>query len=90
MLIRIGYEIIYDFPDRTATTLLLRVLPDRVADLRHSDQVTLDPALPMEEYIDCFGNRCARFVAPKGRLRVVGDTVIEDSGLPCPAAPDAM
>lgn len=89
MLIRIGYEIIYEFPDRTATTLLLRVLPDRVADLRHSDQVILDPALPMEEYIDCFGNRCARFVAPKGRLRVVGDTVIEDSGLPCPAAPDA-
>jgi transglutaminase-like putative cysteine protease len=89
MLIRVGYEIIYQIPDTTAVTVLLRVLPDRVADLRHSDQVILEPSLPMDEYLDCFGNRCVRFVAPKGRLRVFGDTVVEDSGLPCPAVPDA-
>jgi transglutaminase-like putative cysteine protease len=90
MLIRVGYEIIYQIPDRTALTQLLRVLPARLADLRHPDSVMLDPALPMEEFVDCFGNRCVRFVAPKGRLRVFGDTVIEDSGLPCPAVPDAV
>jgi len=70
-------------------TLLLRVLSDTVADLRHSDAVMLEPSLPMEEYIDCFGNRCARFVAPAGRLRVFGDTVVEDTGLPCPEVIDA-
>lgn len=90
MLIRIGYEIIYQIPDRTAVSVLLKVLPDRVADLKHADTIFLDPPLPIDEYIDCFGNRSARFVAPAGRLTVSGDTVIEDSGLPCPAAPDAV
>jgi transglutaminase-like putative cysteine protease len=90
MLIRAGYEIIYQIPDRTALTLLLRVLPDRVPDLRHSDQVYVEPAYPMDEYLDCFGNRCTRLVALKGRLRVWGDTVIEDSGEPCPADLDAV
>jgi len=90
MLIRVGYEIIYQIPDRTAVTVLLRVLPERVADLKHSDSVKLEPHYPMDEYIDCFGNRCTRFVAPAGRLIVSGDTVIEDSGEPCPAYPDAV
>jgi transglutaminase-like putative cysteine protease len=90
MLIRIGYEIIYQIPDRTAVTALLRVLPDRLADLRHADRVIVEPELPVEEYLDCFGNRSVRFVAPAGRLRLFGDTVIEDTGLPCPAFPDAV
>ena len=92
MFIRAGYEIIYQIPDRTALTLLLRVLPDRVNDLRHPDHVVVNPPLPLplEEYLDCFGNRAVRFVAPAGRLVVSGDTIVEDTGLPCPAEPDAI
>jgi transglutaminase-like putative cysteine protease len=90
MLIRIGYDIVYQIPDRTAVTVLLQVMEDRLADLKHPDPVLLDPPLPMDEFKDCFGNRCVRFVAPAGRLRVHGDTVIEDSGLPCPADFDAV
>jgi transglutaminase-like putative cysteine protease len=33
-------------------------------------------------YIDSFGNRCARFVAPAGQLRLSGSTLIRDSGFP--------
>ena len=29
-----------------------------------------------------FGNRCGRFVAPPGRLRLRNDAIVEDSGLP--------
>jgi transglutaminase-like putative cysteine protease len=90
MLIRVGYDIIYQIPDTTVLSVLLRVLPERLADLRQSDEVKLEPPLPMEEFLDCFGNRCARFVAPAGRLRLSGDAIIEDSGLPNPAVPDAI
>src|SRR5208283_1369340 len=32
-------------------------------------------------YIDSFDNRCTRFVAPKGQLRLSSSTLIRDSGL---------
>jgi len=34
------------------------------------------------EYPDSFGNRCSRFTAPTGQLRLWNSTLIEDSGLP--------
>ncbi len=33
--------------------------------------------IPVEEYIDSFGNRCSRFFAPAGSLRLSGENVIE-------------
>jgi transglutaminase-like putative cysteine protease len=90
MLIRVGYDIVYEFPSPTATALLLNVLPDRQSDLCHPDEIKLEPALAREEFIDCFGNRCLRFLAPAGTLRVTNDTIVRDPGLPEPAFPDAV
>lgn len=84
MFIRAGYEIIFDLPAPVPMLLLLYTLPSRAADLRRPDQVHTDPVLPIEEFTDGFGNRCARILAPAGKLRLCGDTVIEDSGLPLP------
>ncbi len=39
-------------------------------------------AVPSTEYIDSFGNRCARFVAPAGHLRLSGSNVIDADPLP--------
>jgi transglutaminase-like putative cysteine protease len=89
MFIRIGYDLIFNLPAPCPMTLLLYVHPSRAADLRRPDQVHVEPPLPVEEFLDPFGNRCGRILAPAGRLRLYNDAVIEDSGLPDPVSPDA-
>jgi transglutaminase-like putative cysteine protease len=61
---------------------LLNVHPSRAADLLEPDELQTVPILPITTYIDSFGNRCARFVAPPGPLRLTNSTLIQDSGLP--------
>jgi transglutaminase-like putative cysteine protease len=38
--------------------------------------------IPTAEYIDTFGNRCSRFVAPAGTIRLSGSNVILSDGVP--------
>jgi transglutaminase-like putative cysteine protease len=80
MLIRLGYDIQFDIPSPVAMVALLHVHPSREADLREPDNLHLEPSTKVEEYIDSFGNRCSRFVAPQGILRLWNSTLIEDSG----------
>ena len=35
-------------------------------DLREPDELSLDPALEIDGYLDSYGNRCSRFLAPMG------------------------
>ena len=49
--------------------------------LLEPDELKLDPAVPITSYIDTFGNRCSRFVAPAGHITLTGSTLIEDSGM---------
>jgi transglutaminase-like putative cysteine protease len=65
------------------------VHPSRLGDLLHRDSVQAEPWVPVEEYRDPFGNRCTRLLAPAGRLRLWGDTVVLDSGQPDPVRPAA-
>jgi transglutaminase-like putative cysteine protease len=44
--------------------------------------VQILPEVPSEDFTDTFGNRCARFVAPQGTLRLSNSTLIEDPGEP--------
>jgi transglutaminase-like putative cysteine protease len=82
MLIRLGYDIQFEIPAPLAMVALLSVHPSRVHDLLEPDELRIEPQLEISSYIDSFGNRCARFVAPKGHLRLSGSTLIRDSGLP--------
>lgn len=82
MHIRLGYDISYDLPQATPMVLMLNVHASRMGDLLEADEIRTDPLLPLHHYYDGFGNRCARIVAPKGRLRLTGTTLITDSGLP--------
>jgi transglutaminase-like putative cysteine protease len=61
---------------------LLNVHPSRANDLLEPDELHAEPNIPVTSYIDSFGNRCARFVAPAGQLRLSGSTLIRDSGFP--------
>jgi transglutaminase-like putative cysteine protease len=89
MLIHVGYELVFNVPAPTAMLLMLYTHPSRAGTLRGPDRVRTEPAIPVHEFSDRFGNRCGRTVAPAGRLRLWNDTVVEDSGRPDPVHEDA-
>jgi transglutaminase-like putative cysteine protease len=89
MLIRLAYDIQFDLPADTAMVALLHVHPSRVQDLLEPDELQTEPKLNVTSYLDTFGNRCTRFVAPRGHLRLSSSTLIRDSGLPDPVSPSA-
>ena len=82
MLIRLAYDIQFEIPATVAMVALLNVHPSRIHDLLEPDELHIEPNIPVTSYIDGFGNRCARFVARAGPLRLSGATLIRDSGYP--------
>ena len=82
MHIRIGYELIFDVPAPTAMLLALYVHPSRQKDLLGPEILNTDPYVPVEDFIDAFGNKVARIVAPAGRLRLTHQNTIRDTGEP--------
>jgi transglutaminase-like putative cysteine protease len=89
MFIRLGYDIEFEIPAPVAMVAMLSVHPSRAADLRAPDEMGIEPAVPLTDYMDGFGNRCTRFVAPQGTLRLSNSTLIEDLGTTDPVSPDA-
>jgi transglutaminase-like putative cysteine protease len=84
MLIRLAYDIQFELPAEVAMVALLNVHPSRTHDLLQPDELQTEPKLDVTSYFDSFGNRCARFVAPQGHLRLSNSTLIRDSGDPDP------
>ena len=90
MILRLGYDIQFEIvPASVPMVALLNVHPSRIADLRSADELLAEPAAEMDSFIDSFGNRCVRFVARQGALRLSNSTLIYDSGQPDPQSPDA-
>jgi transglutaminase-like putative cysteine protease len=89
MFIQLGYDIEFWIPAPVAMVAMLSVHPSRVADLRTPDELGIAPEVSVSNYMDHFGNRCTRFVAPQGTLRLTGTPLIEDPGTLDPVAPDA-
>ena len=71
MFIRLGYDIEFDIPAPVAMVSMLSVHPSRLPDLRAPDHMQIDPAVPLTNYMDGFGNLCTRFVAPPGNASSV-------------------
>ena len=84
MLIRLGYDIELEIPQPLTVVGVLNVHPSRAADLLEPDGVKVEPDIPVSEYVDSFGNRCTRFLAPQGIVRLTNSTLISDSGAPDP------
>ena len=80
MLIRYGYEITLTCPQSTALVCLLSLHEDRAADIRVPETTFTRPDVPVSTYLDLFGNRCRRLVAPAGDFTIWGDATIEDDG----------
>ena len=94
MLIRNELEIEFNMPRDAAMIGLLRLHPSLDAKVRFPEMLKaerLDDAantaeeVKIDEYIDVFGNRCSRFLAPAGHLKLSGESLVE-----CDAAPDLI
>ena len=88
--IRVGYEMIYDFPQPTPMILVLGVHSSRASDVVIPDYLRTVPPLPITPYRDSFGNWCSRLMAPAGRVRLSADGIVRDSGIPEPVVPSAL
>ena len=89
MLIRSEFDIQFNLPAPTAMVAMLHLHPSVDARLRSPDTFVAEhlesgaaTALACDEYLDTFGNRCTRFVAPAGALRLRGDSVVEADETP--------
>ncbi len=74
MHLRLGYDIRFELPAPTALIAMLHVHPSVDASLLLSDTLKTEPALPVREYLDSFGNRCSRIYAEAGLLRLSNTT----------------
>jgi transglutaminase-like putative cysteine protease len=90
MKIRVGYELVYDFPQPTPLMMVVGTHFTRASDVIVPDSLTVSPAVPIFPYRDGFGNWCSRIAAPAGRVRFSADGIVRDSGLPDVAAPGAL
>ena len=89
MLIRIGFEMVFEIPAPAPMLLMLGLRPEREASIRRPGGLKVEPETPVQWYTDGFGNRAARLLAPAGRLILRDDLIVEDDGQPDPVAPDA-
>lgn len=89
MLIRYGYEIAFYCSQETPIVCLLDIHPDRSADIK-SEMFKCAPHRTQQIYIDAFGNKCRRFLAPVGDCVISCEGLIEDPGQPDITEPDAQ
>jgi transglutaminase-like putative cysteine protease len=89
MRISAGCQITYDCPQPTPMLLMLSPHPSRLPDLVGPHEIRFDPPIPARDYLDGFGNRCTRIIAPTGRLVISTRLMVEDPGTPDATAPTA-
>ncbi|MDR3620309.1 MAG: transglutaminase family protein [Paludisphaera borealis] len=89
MYIRIGYDIVFDVPTPIPMLMLLRVHPSVEPSLQNPEALVIEPEVGASDYIDSFGNRVRRILAPAGSLKLTNDAVVAVDGLPDPVHPDA-
>lgn len=79
MLIRAGYDIIFETEKPTPMLATLSVHPSRNRDLRTVQRIMTDPDIPLYDYVDSFGNICTRLTLPQGETKLSCGFVIEDA-----------
>ncbi len=99
MLILSEFDIQFQLPFPSPMIAVLHVHPSLEPCLRTGNEllveqlVSSDPVenivVPSTDYLDVFGNRCARFIAPAGHLRLSGSNILEAASAPDPIYPEA-
>jgi transglutaminase-like putative cysteine protease len=89
MLIRFGYEIAFDCIAPTAAVCRMDLFPTMTPAIKAYTPFAASPRLAWTTFVDPFGNRCRRFLAPAGRTTVWSSGVVEVDGRPDPIVADA-
>jgi transglutaminase-like putative cysteine protease len=93
MLIKSDFDIQFQLPQRTAMLAMLHLHPSLEQYVRSGNVLVIEHLEPgvgpafgeligTLEYHDSFGNRCSRFVAPPGHLRLSGTSIVDVDGMP--------
>ena len=82
MLIRVGYEFLFDVPSPAPMLLKLYLHPSQLDRVKKPEGLRIEPETAVEEFVDGFGNRVGRLVLPAGRVRLWNSAVVSDSGQP--------
>ena len=87
MLILSEFDIQFQLPFPTPMVAVLHLHPSLGLRLKSGNELKIEqliganPAdnllVSSTDYLDAFGNRCARFLAPAGHIRLTGNNVIE-------------
>ena len=89
MLIRVGCNMEFHFPEPTALLTMISLHPTRLPTVREAERLEVTPNLGLDMFYDAYGNRCHRVMAPAGLVRFRNEAVVVDSGLPDLQVPDA-
>ncbi len=92
MLVRSEFAIEFNLPHDVPMIGLLRLHPSLDSAVRFPESLAVDhitsegvsTPIDLTEYTDSFGNRCTRWLAPQGHIRLTGESLIEYAGLPDP------
>ena len=83
MDVKIGFKMTFAASMPTPMHLLLYVHPEIASDLTHPEEINIlsdsGIAVPIEDYVDFFGNKSARILAPAGRFTITYDNIISRS-----------
>lgn len=85
--VRVGCEFTFASEFETPMIVIVRAQPD-YHDRVVNEVRVFDPAIPVEEYHDMFGNLVWRFVAPVGELRLCYDALVDVPAAADPVLPD--
>jgi transglutaminase-like putative cysteine protease len=95
MLIKSDFDIQFQLAQSTAMVAMLHLHPSLERHVRQGNVLVVEnlgwgvqpgygELIGTDEYRDGFGNRCSRFVAPAGHLRLSGTSTIDVDGMPEP------
>jgi transglutaminase-like putative cysteine protease len=82
MKIRAGFNLGYECTQPTPMLLALNIHPSRRVDLLSEQVLTFDRDIEAWNYMDGFGNACARILAPPGLTTISTSFDIYDDGQP--------
>lgn len=82
MLLRVGYEFLYDVPSPAPAIVKLYLHPSQLSKMLKPEELKVEPRTFVEEFVDDLGNRAGRLVLPAGRVRLWNEAVVSDSGEP--------
>ena len=66
MLIKAGYEFVFQVETPSLMLLMVALHPDREHTMRRHSGMIVEPYIPIEEFSDIYGNRCRRIFANPG------------------------